>query len=144
MKKIGACTICDDMVFNVLERFQEGHPLSGQIRKISSALKDRDAKRVSLLQLGSPENEGLKDKFRGSQVEITLCGKCRVTPENIVSVWKKCMESYAYTSTPWYNDALGKPPMTPEQELLVAKMALWMIRNIPVGVLHEQKWTEVS
>ena len=142
-KILGACTVCDEMVFEVLEKYPEGHPLHGQIRKLSHALKDRDARRVSLLLLGSPENEGLPG-FHGAQHEITLCAKCQITQHNIAPLWAKCMKSYADHATPEHRERLGNPPLTKEQQAYSDKVTLWMVANIPIGVLHERKWSEVT
>ncbi len=146
-KEVGCCSLCDEPVFEVLERFPEGHPLGGRIRRISQVLTDPDAKRVSLLQLSSLEcgvdSKRLERWAKAAQHEITLCSKCSIDHTNIVGLWKKCMEAYAECVTVEHQLALGKPPNTQEQQDYSEQVACWMVNTPPIGVMHEQKWSEV-
>jgi len=120
-KLIGCCTVCDTPVFEVAARWTEG-PMNGEIKQLGQPLEG--ARRMTVVRAS------------GRQSNWTLCKDCEVTPEMMPELNRKEIAA-----------------MVLERDMVMETMAQAdrreaMLRlfqfDIPIGVLGEMLWTEVT
>lgn len=78
----GACTLCDEMCFEVLARWSENERYPGEPKRLGPPTPD--ATRISFVL------------YDGSKCDLTFCGKCAETlnPDSYVEIWRKVMRSW--------------------------------------------------
>ena len=119
-KLIGCCTVCDEPIFEVTSRHTEG-PYKGEIKQMGRPLPG--ARRLTMVRIS------------GNTSYLSLCVKCRVTPENLSMLAKKELAAMVFERN------LAKDTM--EQAENREKMLRLFEFDIPLGVLGETPWSEV-
>jgi len=78
----GACTICDEMVFEVMARYEEHERRPGEPKRLGSP--NDGATRITF---------GL---FDGTRADLTFCGTCTeiLNSEQCTEIWRKVMRSW--------------------------------------------------
>ena len=132
-KKMGCCSICDALLFEVEERWPDG-PLEGEVRVFGKPLGG--AKRSTLVLQS------------GSITDISLCASCEITPENISFVWRRALQAMALEiSVEWRRkqaEARGEDlRFPPEHQEACRKVLDGLIKNPPMGVLYTRSWEEI-
>lgn len=128
-RKFGCCVICNEECFNVTARWPSDHRCASQIRQVSGP--KLEAKRHALLLVN------------GSQALITTCGECEITPENLPKIWRQCVAANVREDDPNYRAAIGAQPIPEEQREHRNNLLKLMAWNVPIGVLYEQRWSEI-
>lgn len=120
-KRIGCCTICDEPIFEVIARHTEG-PYMGEIKQMGRPLPG--ARRLTMVRISGRTNY------------MSLCGKCRVTSDNLPELAKKEVAAMVYERNLAHD--------TMEQAENREKMLKLFAWDIPLGVLGETPWSEVT
>lgn len=125
IKRNGCCTLCDEPVFEVIDRFPSSHLRAGHPRSLGAALEG--ATRVSLL---------LTD---GSSTTLSFCARC--APEigsRLVEIWRKCLATMAYHHN---NIAeIKERPATNEEIAASEADVVWLASLVPLGVIETLPW----
>ena len=132
-KKMGCCSLCDALLFEVAERWVGG-PLDGEVRKFGVPLDG--AKRATVVLRS------------GVRTDYSLCAECNVTHENMPLVWRRALAAMAVEmSVEWRTkqaEARGRGlNFPPEQQEMCRKMLKDLTNDPPVGVLFTQTWAEL-
>ena len=120
-KLLGCCTVCDEPIFEVAARWTEG-PMKGEIKQVVGPLPG--ARRLSIVRAS------------GNQSNWSLCGDCTVTPENISALNRKEIRAMVKERE------MAKDTME-QSERRDAMLRLFQF-DIPIGVLGEKPWAEVT
>ena len=82
VKLSGCCTLCDEPVFEVVARWQEGERHAGEPRRLGPPLDH--ARRITFLLLD------------GSTNDLTFCASCMesLTPAQYPAIWQKNLRSW--------------------------------------------------
>lgn len=127
MKRLGACTLCDREVFEVIARHKEGE-VAGWPARLGSPFPE--ARRATLLFAS------------GTTGEVTLCGECQITPETLPQVHHQIRRLWAFEGTNGKREQLkGRTQSVAEQW----RMGAWQLGaydDIPLGQLCEERWSE--
>lgn len=118
-KYIGACTRCGEMVFDVLRQDESGRPT----------------------KLGKPFDEAYRVHFAladGSTMALTFCGECErgLLPADYPVIWNHVMGAFAEE----IERCAVLDPARHDARIAAAKR---LFKNIPVGVVSVQRWSEV-
>ncbi len=78
----GACTLCDEMCFEVLARWSENERYPGEPKRLGPPV---DGATLITFVL-----------FDGTKADLTFCGNCAasLTPESYVEIWRKVIRSW--------------------------------------------------
>jgi hypothetical protein len=133
-KKMGCCSLCDALLFEVERRWTDG-PMEGEVREFGKPL---DGVKRSTVVLQS-----------GVRADFSLCARCELTPENLSLVWRRGLLAMAKEiSVEWRTKqakARGRGlNYTPEHQAACQKMLEDMQKDPPVGVLFTQTWAEIA
>jgi hypothetical protein len=129
MKQQGHCSVSGEPCFDIIETWDQSHPLAGQPRRIGAP--HADAVRVTLV---------LAD---GTQADITV--KHRYVPELYMSlpqVWREIKERTRFDRK--QHRAYRQPDFNENQH---AQMDAWNLAfndNVPLGVLAWRKWSDIN
>ena len=126
-KILGCCSQCDELVFEVHERFGADHLLAGRARRVGRPLET--AIRVWLVLTN------------GSPIAVTFCEACVQAPR-LVEVWKRTLAAFAEEMTPEYRQAIGNRGYTDEQYRIVMRTYLRLAGMVPLGVLCQYPWLQ--
>ena len=120
-KHIGCCTLCDEPIFEIASRQTEG-PYKGEAKQLGMPLPG--ARRLTLVRMS------------GRTSYCSLCETCEVTPENLPVLAKKEVAAMVYERN------IAKDTM--EQAENREKMLRLFAFDVPLGVLGEMPWSEVT
>ncbi len=127
VKMVGACTVCDASVFEILTVFPDGHSLAGENRSIGRP--NDNAVRVSLV---------LTD---GSTIDLTACEGCVEELENTLpAVWLKCLNTFKHEDRTRVER--GVQSFTGDQRQTHVDMLTRLALEIPLGIMNIRKWTD--
>lgn len=90
----GACTLCDELCFEVMARWSENERYPGEPKRLGPSTNG--ATRVTFLL------------YDGSRADFTFCGACaeKLDLGQYVEIWRKAMRSFARemseTARPWF------------------------------------------
>ena len=115
----GACTLCDELCFEVLATWGEDERYPGEPKRVG--LPFDDAMRVTFLL------------YDGSKMDLTFCGPCSgtVEPGIYTDIWRKVMRSW-----------IREMKLTAGSE----GRATWFNGQFSNGILGEmgkQKWKDI-
>ncbi len=126
----GCCTICDKPVYEVVNRFPEGHILQGKVDRIGQPL---DKAMIVTYVLSN-----------GSATTLTVCEGCiEDARAELSAVWLKCQRSNR-----WYlrheAELYGQhaPRRNAEQQAQVRKDLAASCDLFILGVAKIEKWSE--
>lgn len=128
MKRLGCCTLCDKEVWDVTARFVDSE-LSGRPRSVSQP--HESARRVWLLFAN------------GNHGYVTLCDDCQATHETLPEIHAQIRRAWAFEGTNGKREQAGEKPLTERQQWIQGAWQLGEVDNIPIGVLCEERWTDV-
>jgi len=100
----GACTVCDEMCFEVMARWGEDERYPGEPKRLGPP--NADAVRVTFLL------------YDGSRADFTFCGACAKTldADQYVAIWRKALRSFlremSETARPWFATQFGNGILT--------------------------------
>ncbi len=120
-KHTGCCTLCDEPIFEVSAR-HTGGPNKGEIKQMGGPLPG--ARRVTLVRMS------------GRTSYCSLCKECEVTPENIVVLTHKEVAAMVHER----NFARDTMEQAENREKMLRLFAF----DVPLGVLGETPWSEVT
>ena len=126
VKRNGCCTLCDEPVFEIVDRFPASDPRAGQPRAIGKALEG--ARRVALV---------LTD---GSTTTLSFCDAC--TPgitDRMGEIWRKCLDTMAFNHENLA--AIKGRPLTPEEVSSSEAVLLGLAAMVPLGVVTDLPWS---
>ena len=129
-KRFGCCTLCDREVFEALLRWPPGHVNENQIRRPGAPING--ARRVTVILVD------------GSIADLTFCGACKASPENLCAIWKKVVRTMAFEMDPEWRAGIKAAPLEDHERYQTERLLMKMIESPPLGVLHEQPWSEVD
>ncbi|MGE0289519.1 MAG: hypothetical protein AB7I42_26020 [Bradyrhizobium sp.] len=129
MKIQGHCSVSGDPCFEILETFNEPHPLAGQPRRIGKPLPD--AVRVTLVLVD------------GTTADFTC--KQRYVPEfyaHLPLIWREVQDRVRFDRK--NHKAYKQPDFSEEQHAQMDAWNLAHIDNVPLGVLAWRKWSDIN
>lgn len=130
-RKAGSCVLCDKEVFTVLTRWPSDHATrANEPRRFGKPI--HGAKRVTLVLAWS-----------GNLADVTLCGDCEITPENLPILWEKIIRTHVRDRDDFYRTSIGLLPLDSRQRELMEKTHRVMAVDVPIGVLSVQDWRTI-
>jgi hypothetical protein len=121
IKKLACCTICDEPIFEITQRWVEG-PYKGEVKQVGQPLPG--ARRVTIVRIS------------GNQSYWSLCSECEIEPAMMAQLNKKEVRAMVKERSIAQHTA--------EQSEQNEKMLKLFEFDIPLGVLGETPWSEVS
>ena len=91
----GCCTICDELCFEVMARWDTHERYPGEPKRLGPPMNG--ATRVTFLLID------------GTRADFTFCGECSkvLTPAQYPDIWRKTLRSFlremSETARPWFN-----------------------------------------
>lgn len=91
----GACSLCDEMCFEVMARWSENERYPGEPKRLGRPIED--AVLVTFLLID------------GTRADFTFCGRCAeaLNPGQYPDIWRKALRSFlreiSETARPWLN-----------------------------------------
>lgn len=126
VKRNGCCTLCDEPVFEITDRFPASDPRAGQPRAIGKALEG--ARRIALV---------LTD---GSTVTLSFCSDCAPgIQDKLGEIWRKCLDTMAFNHENLA--AIKGRPLTPEEVSSSEAVLLGLASMVPLGVVTDLPWS---
>ena len=126
VKRNGCCTLCDEPVFEIKDRFPEGDVRAGQPRAIGKALEG--ARRIGLV---------LTD---GSTVTLSFCSACAPgIHDRLGEIWRKCLDTMAFNHENLA--AIKGRPLTRQEAATSEEGLLALTTIVPLGVVENLPWS---
>jgi hypothetical protein len=123
MKRLGHCTICDTVVFEIVEQRPDGNPT-----KLGAPLPI--ARRVTLVLMD------------GSSADVTFCSACEITPEAMPEIARQIEEIRIAQGQNAYRKLQNGRELTLPQQWRMGAWQLQQRDNVPLGVLYEERWID--
>lgn len=128
-KQVGLCSVCDQAILAVEQKWTDGSR-KGEPRIFGDFLPGAKRATVALLD--------------GTQAGFSLCAGCKLSSENLLWVWKRVLMATRLESSPEWRKAREMKSYTPAQLEAVLKGLARFMRNVPIGVICTQIYTEMS
>ena len=126
VKRNGCCTLCDEPVFEITDRFPMDDPRAGQPRGIGKALEG--ARRIGLV---------LTD---GSTTMLSFCSGCAPgIQDRLGEIWRKCLDTMAFNHENLA--AIKGRPLTPQERATSEAGLLSLASIVPLGVVTDLPWS---
>jgi len=77
-------------------------------------------------------------------MDFTLCARCRLTPDNVVFVWKRMLVATAREISPEWRRKYELPMHTEKQASAAQRFLRNLMSDPPLGILGRQLWTELE
>ena len=127
-KQVGCCTLCMKEVFEVRERWPNDHPLAGEVCKIGAPLPSARCCRLVLLS--------------GAQCTVTLCDRCKPTPDMLPELWTICGQANAQELDDDRRTSIGSSALESTLRERYTESVRKMVVDLPIAVLSIHRWEE--
>lgn len=125
----GACVFCDANLQDTRRTWPNGQP-----RLLGHPAPDAVQLTVLLIQSGRTAN-------------MTCCADCGAadkSPDQLRAAWQRCVALSAEQFSDEYRKSHQMQPLEPERRHQLAVTLALQLSDLPVGVLAERRWEDVS